>query len=99
MLHTINKSPYEKNSLETCLRVAAAGSAILLIEDAVYAAVDNGAWAERLGAAMGDVKVYVLQPDAEARGIQDSVMEGVTPVDYNGFVDLAAEHDKVQSWL
>lgn len=99
MLHTINKSPYEKNSLDACLRVAAAGSAILLIEDAVYAAVNNGAWAARLGEAMGDVKVYILQPDAEARGIQDRVMEGVTPVDYNGFVDLAAEHDKVQSWL
>ena len=38
MLHTVNKSPYEKNSLDTCLRLAKQGSAILLIEDGVYAA-------------------------------------------------------------
>ena len=99
MLHTINKSPYEKNSLEACLRVAAPGNAVLLIEDAVYAAASNGAWVDRLNSAMGDIKIYVLQPDAEARGIQDQVMDGVSMVDYNGFVDLAAEHDKVQSWL
>ena len=41
MLHTINKSPYEKNSLQTCLRVAPDKSDILLIEDGVYAALKN----------------------------------------------------------
>ena len=33
MLHTVNKSPFEKNSLETCLRLAEDNSSILLIED------------------------------------------------------------------
>ena len=37
MLHTINKSPFEKDSLTTCLRYADSGSSILFIEDAVYA--------------------------------------------------------------
>ena len=41
MLHTINKSPFEKNSLQTCLRVAPDKSNILLIEDGVYAALKN----------------------------------------------------------
>ena len=39
MLHTVNKSPFEKDSLETCLRLAGQGSDILLIEDGVYAAL------------------------------------------------------------
>jgi tRNA 2-thiouridine synthesizing protein B len=37
MLHTINKSPFEKDSLTTCLRYAEDGASILFIEDAVYA--------------------------------------------------------------
>ena len=38
MLHIVNKSPQERSTLESCLRVARPGSALLLIEDAVYAA-------------------------------------------------------------
>ena len=30
-LHIINKSPFERNSLDTCLRLAKKGAAILLI--------------------------------------------------------------------
>jgi len=41
MLHTVNKSPFEKNSLETCLRLIDDNSAILLIEDGVYGALKN----------------------------------------------------------
>ena len=40
MLHTVNKSPFDKSSLDTCLKFAKAGSSILLIEDGVYA-IDN----------------------------------------------------------
>ena len=36
---------------------------------------------------------------AQARGIADRMMDGVTLVDYNGFVDLVAEHKTCQSWL
>ena len=30
MLHTVNKSPFERNALEACLNRAASGAAILL---------------------------------------------------------------------
>ena len=33
MLHTVNKSPFEKDSMTSCLRLSADGSSILLIED------------------------------------------------------------------
>jgi len=98
MLHIVNKSPLERNALDACLRVAQ-GGAVLLIEDAVYAATKGNAAAAKLGTAMSQLKIYALAPDLEARGMQDRVMEGVTTVDYGGFVDLVAEHKNCQSWL
>ncbi len=100
MLHTVNKSPFEKNSLDACLRLAKPGSALLLIEDGVYAAMKGTTVEERVKAAAQDKKVYALGPDIKARGLDaDQVIDGVTVVDYGGFVDLAAESDKVQAWL
>lgn len=98
MLHIINKSPLERNSLESCLRVMN-GGAILLIEDAVYAATRGHASAARVAEATKQFKVYALQPDLEARGVMDRLIENVTAVDYGGFVDLVAEHPNCHSWL
>jgi tRNA 2-thiouridine synthesizing protein B len=95
MLHIVNKSPAQTRSLDSCLRLAQPGHALLLIEDGIYAATD----AARMAEAMKRLKVYALQPDAAARGMQDRLVEGVVPVDYTGFVDLVAEHPSNQSWL
>lgn len=99
MLHIVNKSPLEKNSLDACLGVAQAGGALLLIEDAVYAATRGHQAADRIRAALGKLKVYALAPDVEARGMTGATIEGVTLVDYGGFVDLVVEHKNSQSWL
>ena len=99
MLHTVNKSPFEHKALEACLKFARPGSAVLLIEDGVYAAAKDTAVSPQLQAALKTVSVYALKPDVEARGMQNRVMDGVRLVDYGGFVDLVAEHNAVQSWL
>lgn len=100
ILHTVNKSPFEKGSLETCIAHALDGSAVLLIEDGVYAAADGTAVAPRVRDAMRRLKFYVLANDCKARGLgEDALIEGIEPVDYAGFVDLAVGHDNVQSWL
>lgn len=99
MLHTVNKSPFDHGALGTCLRFARKGSALLLIEDGVYAAGRDTAVAKQMQDALQRVQVYALKPDVEARGMQNRVMDGVRLVDYGGFVDLVAEHDAVQSWL
>jgi len=99
MLHTVNKSPFEKNSLATCLAHAKSGSAVLLIEDGVYGAMKGTAVSDQVTKAMSNVSIYVLGPDLKARGIADKVMDGIKVVDYAGFVDLACEQDKVQAWL
>lgn len=97
MLHIINKSPYERPALDSALKTGE--GAILLIEDGVYAAVKGGAAEAKIKAAQGKFKVYALQADLEARGMADRVTEGVTVVDYGGFVDLVAEYKTNQSWL
>jgi tRNA 2-thiouridine synthesizing protein B len=98
MLHIINQSPLTSNTLDSCLNTATGGD-ILLIEDAVYAATRGNAAEARLKAAMGKFKIHVLMPDLDARGMGERLMEGVAPVDYSGFVDLASNNNSCQSWL
>jgi tRNA 2-thiouridine synthesizing protein B len=98
VLHIVNKSPLASRTLEDCVNVAASGE-LLLIEDAVYAATAGNAFEPRLREAMGRLKVFVLQPDLDARGMGDKLVAGVTAVDYGGFVDLATNSNTCQSWL
>ena len=98
MLHIVNKSPLERPSLDACLRIAAPGC-ILLIEDAVYAATRGTAIEARVKEALARHRICALLPDLEARAVADRVIDGITTVDYGGFVDLVAEHRSCQSWL
>jgi len=98
MLHIVNKSPLSNTSLDSCLRVAQSGE-ILLIEDAVYAATTGNVFESKIREAMGRFKIYVLKPDLEARGLADRIIEGVSPVDYGGFVELTTTNKNCQSWL
>ena len=100
MLHTVNKSPQERNALDSCLRLAAKGSAILLIEDGVYGALAGSEAATKIGSRMGDFKFYALGPDLAARGLSEiPLVDGLEVVDYGGFVDLVAEREAHQAWL
>ena len=100
-LHTVNKSPFERNSLETCLSVCKPGASVLLIEDAVVGALQNTRISKQiLEAVASGVQVYALNEDLEARGLpSDRLMEQIGIVDYAGFVDLAAANTTIQSWL
>ena len=100
MLHLINKSPFDRNSLDSCLRLAKSGSSVLLLEDGVYAALSKASSAEALSKRLGDLTFYVLGPDVSARGLDDTpLIDGINVVDYGGFVDLVVEHEVAQSWL
>ena len=100
MLHTVNKSPFDKNSLQSCLDLSLDGSDILLIEDGVYGAIRGNTSAAAIKAAMATKTFYALGPDLKARGIEEEkLIDGVKIVDYSGFVELAATNDRVQSWL
>ncbi len=99
LLHTINKSPFESNTFDTCLGYALDGSTVLLIEDGVYAATTDTSAAEKIKNASSGVTFAVLGPDLQARGLEGKLADGIKVVDYEGFVNLVAENDSVQSWL
>ncbi len=77
------------------------GKVLLLIEDGVYGALKGGSTGEAIAAGLkGQLKLYVLGPDLAARGIPAArLIDGVTVVDYAGFVDLVTSHKVTQAWL
>ena len=100
ILHTVNKSAYERDTLEACVRLAAKGGSVLLIEDGVYSAMSGGSKSSVIENAKSDLSFYVLGPDIKARGLNESrLIDGVKVVDYKGFVELTVENDKVSAWL
>lgn len=97
MLHTINKSPFETRTMETCFRFLQPGDPVLFIEDGVYAVQAGSRFSEAVRAVMEQNPVYALKPDLEARGI-DRIAEGIAEIDYQGFVSLVERH-QVNSWF
>ena len=99
-LHTVNKSPFATQTLLSCLNHCSAGDAVLMIEDGVYGALAGSGVADAVKASTGSVSIYVLSEDAAARGIvADKMLSEVAGVEYDGFVDLVAKHDRTQAWL
>ncbi len=93
ILHTLNQSP-SGDAMASCLRCVNPGDSLLLLEDGVYAACDPYAAALRNAGCT----LYVLEADADARGIVDCVDPGAKAIDYRGFVELSVACDAVQSW-
>ncbi len=99
-LHTVNKSPFERNALESAITHAVKGNALLMIEDGVYGAMQGTQKSGMVSDAINDISFYVMGPDLKARGIDETrIIDGIKIVDYSGFVALVAEHDVTQSWL
>ncbi len=96
ILHIVNKSPYERNSVERAVEYLRDGDRLLLIEDAVYAVIRGG----KAASLIDGRNAAVLGPDLAARGIaEEKMIDGIEVVDYAGFVDLVEACDKTQSWL
>jgi tRNA 2-thiouridine synthesizing protein B len=100
MLHTVNKSPFDRNTLESCLNLTVKGASVILIEDGVYGAIAGTSKSQMVVDAMKDVSVYVLGPDLKARGVDASrLIDGIKVVGYDGFVDLTTDNDTVSAWV
>lgn len=93
-LHIVSKSPYSSSALADCANNCAEGDAIVLIEDAVYGAVEQYP-------ALADISkrasIYCLQSDAEARGV--AVGHNVEAIDESRWVTLCTEHNPIVSWF
>lgn len=98
-LHTLNKSPTAAPLLRRCLRLAQPGSTIVLIEDAVYAAVEGSPGAALLRAHQDRFTFHALRADLQARGLAERrLIEVVGVIDDADFVTLVVQHPRVISW-
>ncbi len=97
MLHTVNKSPFDRSAFASCLSTAQPDDYILLFEDGVIAAKAGTKFEPMVKEALGKKKVYALGPDLQARGIDD-VVDGVEICGYAEFVSLAVDH-VMYAWL
>ncbi|WP_404377787.1 sulfurtransferase complex subunit TusB [Vreelandella aquamarina] len=94
MLHILNKPPHSE-AAQQMLSTLAAGDSVLLIEDAVQAALypDWHGW-NTTGA-----EVFLLEEDAATRGLLSIAAENnASLVDMEGFVALTEQNEKIISW-
>ncbi|ANN25311.1 TPA: sulfurtransferase complex subunit TusB [Vibrio vulnificus] len=90
MLHLIKSS----HALEEALLLCTASDAIVLLEEAVYAATS----VHPLQSLLPKQGVYVLHGDVLARGLESRLSTNVAIVDYHQLVDLTVEHSPCLTW-
>ncbi|MEX0904001.1 MAG: sulfurtransferase complex subunit TusB [Pseudohongiellaceae bacterium] len=95
-LHTCNRSPTNP-VLQTCVSVLQPDDALLLTENGVYWATHD--FLHALSSLPDEVTVLALHEDLQARGLLSRVSERIRIVDYNEFVRLCCEHDRVINWF
>ncbi|RLA44692.1 MAG: sulfurtransferase complex subunit TusB [Gammaproteobacteria bacterium] len=94
ILHTLNTSPGSAGFTD-CLRVIAAGDALLLMGDGVYGAIADTAAGATLQAS--GAEIYVLTADTAAAGVSN-LIKGANHVDMDGFVALTERFPRQQAW-
>lgn len=92
-LHVINKT--DLALWHACTSGLSAGDALLLIEDAVLAALPDYCDAVQIPAT---VQVLALADDLAVRGISARIRAGIRQASWHDFVALSLQHDKVVSW-
>lgn len=91
-LHIVNRSPAHGRALEDALAAMQPDDHLILIEDAVYAVLDQAqTWPNAC--------CHVLQEDLGARGLAGkSHGASLACVDIDGFVALTCRCDRTLSW-
>lgn len=93
-LHIVNKDVSKLSpSFETLVTICNAQDAVLLIGDGVYFLRKETEFINKLNHI---TNIYLLKQDADARGLSN--IHNFNEVDYKGFVELAAKHDKTMNW-
>lgn len=100
VLHLVNHTPHGNESLARCLASLGEDDGLLLIEDAVYAALNGVLSPEDLQVLVAaNSQCFVLEPHLAARGLSGRrLTDGFQCVDFADFVDLVASYDTSISW-
>ena len=96
MLHSVTRSPFQSQSLAQCLQFICPGDEILLLEDAVIVALSENIYFDLIKNI--GVKIYLLEADIIARGLQGKCNKYFHLVDYKGFVLLTEQHAQHMKW-
>ena len=95
ILHTVNQSPFTNKALEQCIHCYQKNDGILLLENGVYAALQS----QPLALQMSNKACYAIAVDIKARGLSTQpLIEHITMIDYDDFVNLCTQHILVNSW-
>ncbi len=98
LLHTFSKSPFSDRLFSDATSLIRSGDAVLLLNDAVYAAISTSALTDIFDKLVG-VSCYAIDEDLAARGIHDAMLPpAVTRASYADFVRLTLEADKMITW-
>ncbi|MGB9097824.1 sulfurtransferase complex subunit TusB [Erwinia sp.] len=95
MLHTLTTSPF-KTDLTAIVRFFAAGDDVLLLQDAVLAAIEGTRALEIL--LQAPISLYVLQEDVVARGLSAQISASTATVSYTDFVALTVKNPQQMTW-
>lgn len=90
MLHIIKSV----SALSDAVRLCQQHDELLLIEEAVYAAIAQHSACRQLKG----LAVSALKNDLQARGINQRISPSIKVVDYAGFVELTAKQAKSLTW-
>ena len=94
ILHTLNAAPTSP-AFRDCVQLAGARDAVVLLGDAVYAAIDATAHAALCAT---HARLYILGVHAVAAGISEGSTTDMDILDMDGFVALSEEFPRQQAW-
>jgi tRNA 2-thiouridine synthesizing protein B len=98
LLHTVSASPYSTRRLDDAVNACVPGDALLLLGDAVHAAVARGQAAVVIG-KRSDIAWYAIDEDCRIRGLGDDALHPlVQRIDYAAFVELTISADSTIAW-
>ncbi len=99
VLHWVPGSPWMRDGLARALAEAAPGDVILLLHDAVYAALADARLPDALAAALSVRELAVCAADLAARGLAGAALRnGARAVDDVEMVALAAACELSCTW-
>jgi sulfur relay protein TusB/DsrH len=108
-LFMLTKTPYVTNDLIRVIKISTdirrknEDVGILLTQDTVLAGIrgQTNRFDEQLTKAMkAGVRIYILEPDATARGLKkERAVQGIEFIDYGQWVDIVVEkYQRIASW-
>ena len=95
MLHTLHRSAW-LTDFSSLLRLIDKDDELLLLQDGVTAAIEGSRFLESLQNA--SIKVYVLEENIKARGLDGQISDSVVRVGYTDFVRLTVKHPNQMAW-